>query len=273
MALTPDGTNDGWTVATGKSAARRHRRKQRATQSTNHPGVDTATEEEDVGTNPQPVSSVGERVVGGKPTEKQISQHLTLIQTAKDDLRRSAYCKNVLKTLEHACRGRSFDKMIVWGLGSLEQPRAPIVRCQLGLALVFIEDVLKHTTKVEMYDPVFTSLDKSVLHRLCECDIPDTNNDGSTIVNTPTLVYMPHCELFLTLMLLGTNQRSRTLGNIVMIGNSLKKYLQNHTVDPIEKNILQSYIMPCHTEIPLPELGFDCVGAFNNLSLHIFFRS
>lgn len=203
-----------------------------------------------------------------QPTEQHISQCISLVQTATDELRRSAYWNHVSETLQQQCPDIARRAVIVWGLGSLEQPGAYTIRCQLALALLLIEN--QHTS-VEMYDPVFTPLDKAVLCRVCDCVIPE-HSDGARIIDTPTLMYMPHCEADLTIRFLEINMTHGTLDNIVMIGNSLHEYHERcHLMG--EGHEVLSHLMSHHKEYPLPELGFDCPGAFNNLSLHIFASS
>lgn len=250
-----DPHGDIWTVITGKKAA--HRRV----------GNNTRIHSQQVGSD------------GVDTPEERTEKHLALVQTTLEEVRRSPYWAHV----RQQCGDLSHLKITVWGLGSLErQCGAYITRYQLALALLLIEE--RNTRSpidsslralVEMYDPVFTTLDKAVIRRLCDgCIIPDGNNDGLTAITVPTLMYMPHCELILTLTLLYSNMRQGTLKNITMIGNSLQSYYEQFQLTgnkPAEWDLFAQLMSHAQIrEIPLPEKGLDCPGAFNNLSLHMF---
>lgn len=267
-----------WTVATGKGTARRRRRK-----------IDRKNQEDRRYDHPRGEEDNGEDRC--HPSEKLVSRHVSMVQVALNDVKHSMYGAHIVRVWNE-CVGKSVgccslcDRIVVWGLGSLEQPGAYTIRCQLGLALI-LRDILvdmhseavregkqSRQCAVEMYDPVFTSLDRAVLQGEYGCIIPDTNNNGRVVINTPTLMYMPHCESDLTLTFLETNLNHGTLGNVVMLGNSLhasQERCELTSVDPLGHKSLYSRLRTnLVLEISLPELGFDCPGAFNNLSLHFF---
>ena len=89
---------------------------------------------------------------------------------------------------------------------------------------------------------------------------------------------MPHCESDLTDNLLAANKASKTLQNVIIIGNSFATYHERWSMlsksQQEEKKRPETLFELVENEkvveISLPEKGFPVTAAFNDMSLHMF---
>lgn len=215
------------------------------------------------------------------PTSKDINIHINAVNSSVDDIKDSKYyerlCKAVaesrLQQQKHSVQD-AVQQMVVYGLGSLEQPGSIHIRYQLGLAVLLKKSFRHLKTVPEAYDPVCSPLDKEILHAL-GFHLLTKNEHGRRIAKYPTLFYMPHCEVDLICSVLRENIDAGTLQNVLMLGNSFSQYADRYDNPNTKKNndlkiIAQMYKDKKVIEIPLPDKDFDVTGAFNDLSLHIF---
>ena len=123
------------------------------------------------------------------------------------------------------------------------------------------------------YDPVSTELDRIVL-KIFGFEVMKENEEGRRVAKSPTLFFMPHCDADLTCALLHENIKAGTLRNVIILGNSIKKYAEQYALDRSRKEleIFAALVETQSTtfETPLQDSDFPVIGAFNDLSLHTF---
>lgn len=163
-----------------------------------------------------------------------------------------------LGALPPRCALPAIRHMVVYGLGSLEQPGAVHIRYQLALATLLAAALPPAAAPPVAFDPVFTQLDRAVLAHFrievgacqwlstlrpvshvypllltCSALGPATalptqvlphDEGGRRVAEQPTLFWMPHCEAVLTDALLTANAAAGTLHNVVILGNRFSGY-------------------------------------------------
>ncbi|RUS71723.1 hypothetical protein EGW08_020520, partial [Elysia chlorotica] len=67
-----------------------------------------------------------------------------------------------------------------------------IARYQLAFLLALRDKLEKQCSACELFDPVFTTHEKSVLAAY-KCQVPAHNEEGKHVCLSPTIVFMPHC--------------------------------------------------------------------------------
>lgn len=176
------------------------------------------------------------------------------------DARESKY----IETLNH---------MVMYGLGSLQQPKDVHIRYQLGLAILLARLISEGLEDCPLaYDPVSTELDKAVLEKF-GFRVMKENEQGRRVARSPTLFFMPHCDADLTCALLNENIKAGTLANVIILGNSIKKYAEQYALDRSRKDLETFAVLvekKSNCETPLDDSDFPVIGAFNDLSLHTF---
>ncbi|KAI0336322.1 hypothetical protein GY45DRAFT_1222945, partial [Cubamyces sp. BRFM 1775] len=110
------------------------------------------------------------------------------------------------------------------GLGSPASSRD--ARAQLAFLLAACDDLSIDRTNVAAYDPVFAPQDLELLARLRLTALPD-NRVPSYGIRSPTIVFMPHCDLHLYENLLRENWSPAQLPNVLLIANRLSDYAEN----------------------------------------------
>lgn len=225
---------------------------------------------------------------------------LNLIEGAKRQLLESEYFPRVKKCFETTffplkkCEKiqepgsvlEKTEKLIIYGLGSLEQPGAVHIRYQVALACLLSTLLPNLSAPPQTYDPVFTALDKVVLNT-CGFDIIDRNENGRRAVTGYTLFYMPHCEPELTENLIDANWSMQmpkdnctgtksNLFEMAIFGNSFKKYLDrwNQQSNPGHERTSERILVQLHQyfdvlEKQVDDTGFDVIAAFNDMSMHV----
>ncbi|KAF9036597.1 SRR1-domain-containing protein [Panaeolus papilionaceus] len=162
--------------------------------------------------------------------------------------------------------------MLCLGLGS------PTTSHNARVQLAFLTEIcqlLKATDAVSIYDPVFTPEDVDVLEQLHMNVLSETNTSHYEL-KTPTLCFMPHCDIELYEALLRTNaqrQQSRTdisgtaLTNLYLVGNVLQEYIENKPKRVMETDF--PYLLKIAPNLectPLPASS-TWPTAFNNTSI------
>jgi hypothetical protein len=77
-----------------------------------------------------------------------------------------------------------------------------------------------------VYDPVFTDADKALFQSLGMRSLPDT--DGKHVVERPTILYMPHCDLKLYENIIGANWSEERLARVVFVANRFSDYTDKY---------------------------------------------
>jgi hypothetical protein len=229
-----------------------------------------------------------------EPTEKSIARHIEAIEDARRDLVTSTFYSSFLATLATATlptqsleTGTSTESLelllpaikslVIYGLGSIEQLGGVHIRYQVALACQLSTLFSNLIAPPEAFDPVFSPHDHAVLP-LLGIGIIKENEQGRRIAKQPTLFFMPHCESDLTDNLLAANKASKTLQNVIIIGNSFATYHERWSMlsksQQEEKKRPETLFELVENEkvveISLPEKGFPVTAAFNDMSLHMF---
>lgn len=203
----------------------------------------------------------------------------------------------------------AIQHLIVYGLGSLEQPGALHIRYQVALACLLPSLLPGLIGPPEAYDPVFTALDKAVLNA-CGMTVIPRNENGKRKALGYTLFFMPHCESELTENLLEANwgscspstkfssshddsnscyshdaarrDISSALFKIAILGNSFSTYLDRWNLQYDMKSKRQSALDAsaiarvhrelCVLEQRIDDSDFPVNNAFNDLSLHVVYE-
>jgi hypothetical protein len=192
-----------------------------------------------------------------QPTEVQVQRCCAAVDAAARELAQAAFWQHLLAQLQqlpHHCALVGLKHMVVYGLGSLEQPGALHIRYQLAAAQL-LAALLPQAAAVEAFDPVFTPLDRAALAHCgiqvgaCTPPSPASFLDSLSYIRfkvrlstpprvqitpkdeggrreaaAPTLFFMPHCEAVLTDALLEANAAAGTLHNVVVLGNRFSGY-------------------------------------------------
>ena len=172
--------------------------------------------------------------------------------------------------------------LICYGLGSLEDNF--LSRYQFALLLLMIDELKSKSIKInliELFDPVFTELDKCLLlnnykfnlateNTRCIKSINELLTIGSENELNSVLFYMPHCARPLYNNLLFSNWSHQSLSKIILLGNSFRT---------IEANTSQQLLNTSYTFVRdglhlCEETAINCecefTNAFVDLSFHLF---
>lgn len=201
------------------------------------------------------------------PKDKDIAKLSNDIKNARARLCESAFYSSLLGVLAQAIPLPKVQRLVTYGLGSFAQPGSAHIRYQAALMIQLCDLMPNLDSLPESYDPVYTSLDKAVLSLLGTCVLA-IDQRGERVAYEPTFFYMPHCEIELTLALLACNLASKTLQNVMILGNSLSQYRdRSSSVSKRMETLLGS--IKVH-ELSCPEHGFPVTSAFNDMSIHTF---
>ena len=99
-------------------------------------------------------------------------------------------------------------------------------RAQLGVLLDLCDELAIARAEVELFDPAFEVDDISVLRDL-GLSVLDENKRGAYVIDTPTLVYVPHCGVELYERFLRANWSAEAMGRIILVANNLAAYVES----------------------------------------------
>ncbi|KAM5191886.1 SRR1-like protein isoform 1-T5 [Mantella aurantiaca] len=108
---------------------------------------------------------------------------------------------------------------VCYGLGNFAS--CIISRHQLAFLLLFLKQFKIPHQQCYVFDPVFSSLEISVLQEL-DLKVIFKNEEGKHAVQKPTVFYMLHCGKALYNNLLWRNWSAETLSQMIIIGNSFR---------------------------------------------------
>ncbi|ODM95521.1 SRR1-like protein [Orchesella cincta] len=201
---------------------------------------------------------------------------LRKISLCIDNLRESKYYN---KIQEHLDEG--FTKVIgcsscpnnlsifCLGLGPFSSHLlSRIARYQLALLILLKE---KYGVSAEIFDPVFIPQERSILTEDFEIEVSTINEEGKHRIESPTLIYMPHCPHQLVNNFLFANWTPESLANCYILCNSLSEALVSIPSSYVKKNL--SFLLNAHSiceEIPVPNIFSDQPDVFNDIALHVF---
>nr|XP_034193757.1 SRR1-like protein isoform X1 [Osmia lignaria]XP_034193758.1 SRR1-like protein isoform X1 [Osmia lignaria] len=193
--------------------------------------------------------------------------HFGMIIEAEVELKNSLFADNVFYSLGdslNALRLDGISEILCYGLGHFSSCRSS--KYQLALLLSLKK---YYNSRVYVYDPVFYSHEIELLKRF-DCNIIEINEEGKRIIqDSVTLIYMPHCSIYLTNNFLYTNW-SKRLNKCILLTNSFSIVTDNLT--KANKSVSLDYVLrirPYVTEIPLRN-NFIYKDVFSDLNIHIF---
>lgn len=100
------------------------------------------------------------------PTERQVARCCAQLDDAAAELAAAPFWAHLTQQLQDAlpshCSVPHLTHMVIYGLGSLEQPGATHIRYQLAAAKL-LAALLPLAAAAEAFDPVFTDLDRAAL--------------------------------------------------------------------------------------------------------------
>ncbi|KAG9096366.1 hypothetical protein FS749_008642 [Ceratobasidium sp. UAMH 11750] len=160
-------------------------------------------------------------------------------------------------------------KCLCLGLG---RPTFSIeARAQLCVLLDLCAELEITPTDTELFDPAFEDADLAGLSGL-GLQVESENAKGAYVIDTPTLVFMPHCAIELYERFLRANWAGGTLARILLVANDLQTYVESTPARRLEAR------SPCVTRLaPRLELiqfppSTALPGAFNNTALQVLAR-
>ncbi|EIM90416.1 SRR1-domain-containing protein [Stereum hirsutum FP-91666 SS1] len=118
-----------------------------------------------------------------------------------------------------------FSRVLCLGLGCPTSSKE--ARAQLALLLEICQRNSLDLSRIFVYDPVFTDEDVKFLNGL-QISVLSENKHGRYSIETPTLLFMPHCDKKLYERLLRENWTPERLSNLFMICNNFREYLDSH---------------------------------------------
>lgn len=190
---------------------------------------------------------------------------IDLVDRCKADIESEGWITTCLGLIQDALQktDRPCPDVLCLGLGSPSSSR--VARAQLAFLIsscTILEIVLSN---VSVYDPVFTDADKALFQSFGMRCLPDT--DGKIVVERPTILYMPHCDLKLYENIIGANWSEEQLARIIFIANRFSDYTDNHPQSKLEAECPCLMRLVPHLECrPLPTLE-SFSFAFNNISV------
>ncbi|OSD02870.1 hypothetical protein PYCCODRAFT_1366940 [Trametes coccinea BRFM310] len=152
-----------------------------------------------------------------------------LLNKASEELAQGDWLRDAQQTLRESIEeafaaSDAAPEVLCLGLGSPASSRD--ARAQLAFLLAACDDLSIDRTRVSVYDPVFTDEDLQLLAQYRLTHLPE-NRRASYGLETPTIVFMPHCDLQLYENLLHANWSQSSLPNVLLIANRLSEYAEN----------------------------------------------
>jgi len=191
------------------------------------------------------------------------------VDNSTAEIESSSFFEAAVSSLERCLRGSAnsqVDRILCYGLGSFSN--CLVARHQLGFLLAL--RVRLQVSHVQIYDPLFTADEKSLLSENFKCSVIDFNEEGKRRVSAEgcTLLFAPHCPKQLTNNFLWANWTPASLSNCIVLGNSFSSILNNPASLPDTAEYLVK-VNPYTSETGLAN-SFRLGDVFNDLAFHSF---
>ncbi|KAJ7090038.1 SRR1-domain-containing protein [Mycena crocata] len=187
---------------------------------------------------------------------------LTLVQRAREDLAKddwNSQCQQILRK-HMTAHSLSCSQVLCLGLGSPSS--SPNSRAQLGFLLEICEAMGIEHGNVSIYDPVFSDEDENLFKQLRL-----RAQEGRYPLDTPTIFWMPHCDLDLYESVLATNWSREQLACMILICNRLGDYVDSNPRHKLETRapclLRFEEVMECR----LLPVSNTCTTAFNAIAI------
>ncbi|KAF7338431.1 Translation machinery-associated protein 20 [Mycena venus] len=182
-------------------------------------------------------------------------------ELAKDDW--NARCQQILQ--EHSTvHDLPPLQILCLGLGSPSS--SPNSRAQLAFLLEICKATGIGHTKVSIYDPVFSEEDVALFEELGFWVLSE--NQSRHLLDAPTILWMPHCDLELYESVLAANWSREQLEYMILISNRLGDYVVSNPKRKLEtraprvlqlEDVMQCTLLPVCPAFPT---------AFNTIAIH-----
>ncbi|KAJ6547395.1 SRR1-domain-containing protein, partial [Mycena capillaripes] len=171
------------------------------------------------------------------------------------------------------------SQILCLGLGS--PASSPNSRAQLAFLLEICKSIGIEHVNVSIYDPVFSEEDDALFEKLgfrvlsanTASGFGSSFQEGKHPLDTPTLLWMPHCDLDLYESVLAANWSREQLEYVILISNRLGDYVDSNPRHKLEtrapcllrlENIIQCYPLPVSSPFPT---------AFNTIAIQFIGRN
>ncbi|PBK96686.1 SRR1-domain-containing protein [Armillaria gallica] len=152
-----------------------------------------------------------------------------LVERTKQDLQNDPWTAAAIQIVQESSSAVHNDKcldVLCLGLGS--PCSSPNSRAQLAFLLLICKSLNIDRSRVSLYDPVFTEED------LCFFEEQKLKEKKGYAIDSPTLVYMPHCDMELHEDILIDNS---TVRNAILICNRLGDYVESNPSHELEARV------------------------------------
>ncbi|XP_018420131.1 PREDICTED: SRR1-like protein [Nanorana parkeri] len=156
---------------------------------------------------------------------------------------------------------------VCYGLGNFVS--CVISRHQLAFLLLFLEQFKIPRQQCNVFDPIFSTLEISVLQEL-DLKVIFKNEEGKHAVQKPTVFYMLHCGKALYNNLLWRNWSVEALSQMIIIGNSFRGIEERLLSRILQRDYTYIYkSLQAVKETAFPECP-EYSDIFNDTSIHSF---
>ncbi|XP_073994703.1 SRR1-like protein isoform X2 [Rhodnius prolixus] len=179
---------------------------------------------------------------------------------ARSVVRSSQFFSNLVQVIKQTSSS-GYEEIICYGLGRFSSSYQALY--QLGLLLELQTD----SQVVQIYDPVFSDLEKEVLTNLGLVLI-SKNEEGKRLVVRDTLFFLPHCPKELFNNLLWANWGT-PLRHCTILGNRHSEILAYTAVTTLKQFWYICQITPALRQRDIIN-DFKYEDVFNNMAVHMF---
>lgn len=251
--------------------------------------------------------------------KRKCSKAIDKLNGLVEQVRESHFFRNdFVRKLDKCLQDRKLKQIVCYGLGSFHSGLEISSRYQLALLLALYqycigqqeEHAQNLSNVIKIYDPSFEEMDLKILRcfRKPMFHLIERNEYCAYRIDCHDfedfhLIYMPHLDKYFYNNLLGTNWCHRSLGNLLVLGNSFKEMIDSEIsfvnpqylcymkllVTSFKSNIgkikkgsrkrissvqmdtmmgIDNNYQECLVEIPLDDSLFEHQDIFNSLSFH-----
>lgn len=196
------------------------------------------------------VDEIIEKVNVAEQKFKESPFYLTLVS----EINQALNCLNKNRIIDIVC----------YGIGNFSEHICS--KFQLA-SLLLLKSI--YSSKVYIYDPLFTKNEIESLKKL-NLQVIEENEEGKRVMNNhTTLIFMPHCSKQLINNFLYANW-TPLIHNCILLGNSWSEIECNTTDASLKESAIFIYkLKPFVTEVKLKN-NFQYPNTFSGTSLHIF---
>lgn len=191
---------------------------------------------------------------------------ITLVEQAREELAKDDWnsgCQQILR--EHLTVHSLFPvQVLCLGLGSPSS--SPNSRFQLGFLLEICKSMHIEHANVSVYDPVFSKEDSALFEEL-GMRLLSENKEGRYPLDTPTILWMPHCDLDLYENVLRANWSRAQLPYVILISNCLRDYVDSNPRHKLETRAPCLLRVDKAMESRLLPVSATCTTAFNTIAI------